>query len=84
MLCRTCIAFKRELSREGEKEAAATLKRRARSIGSVADRAKEDVLENAILVSRKRQAHVASELHAHREYAHGELLDSSPEVHKIA
>lgn len=84
MQCRICKALKRELGREGESEAVATLKQRARMIATVADPAPQDVLENVILVSRKRQAHLATELYAHQEDVHGEEGDQSSGVRKAA
>lgn len=76
MQCRICTALKLELGREGETEAVATLKQRARSIASLADSASQDVLENEILVSRKRRAHLATELCAHQEEVHSGKADS--------
>jgi hypothetical protein len=84
MQCRICNILKRELGREGESEAVATLKQRARLIATVADPSPQDVLENVILVSRKRQAHLAAELHAHQEDVHADEMDSLPGVRKAS
>jgi hypothetical protein len=71
MQCPICDALKRELGREGETEAVATLEQRARWIAPVADHSRQDVLENVILVSRKRRAHVATELYEHQKMCTG-------------
>jgi hypothetical protein len=84
MHCRICHALKRELGREGETEATATLKQRARMITSVADDSQQDVLDHVILVSRKRRAHIATELHTHRKDVHGVEEDQLPGVRKAS
>jgi len=82
--CRICNALKREIGREGETEAVATLKQRARMITSVADDSQQDVLDNVILISRKRRAHIATELHTHRKNVHGVEEDQSPAARKAS
>jgi hypothetical protein len=84
MQCRICNALKRELGREGETEAAATLRQRVRMMAWIADHSPQDVLDGLILVSRKRQAHLASELHSHQEDVHGEERGQSPGVRKTS
>ena len=78
MQCHVCAALTRELGREGETEAAATLKLRARLIAPVADHSQQDVLENVILSSRKRRAHLATELYGHQRDRHGKKSDQLP------
>jgi hypothetical protein len=48
----------------------------------VADHSVQDLLDNVILVSRKRQAHIATELSAHQKDVHDEEGDQSSEVAK--
>jgi hypothetical protein len=69
MQCPVCAAFKRELNQECENEAVATLRQRARLAAPVDGEAVQD-LEREILISRKRRAHIATELHAHTQEAH--------------
>ena len=69
MQCPVCTAIKRELSHECEIEADATLKQRARSLAPVSGQTAPD-LESVVLVSRKRRAHIATELDAHNEDMH--------------
>lgn len=83
MQCPVCIAFKRELSQEWENEAAATLRQRARLAAPAAGPSFQD-LENEILISRKRRAHIATELHAHTQDVHPEELDHSLGSRKAA
>jgi hypothetical protein len=84
MPCIICNALKRELSREGETEAGATLDQRARLIPATAEQSPQDALENVILVSRKHQAHLATELYAHQEDVNADELDSLPGVRKAS
>lgn len=71
MECPLCAALNREHSHESETEANATLKRRAELLnGNPADTAMEDQLDREVLRSRKRQAHIAFELHRHRTLQH--------------
>jgi hypothetical protein len=84
MQCSICNALKRELGTEGQTEAVATLKQRARSNALVADDSPQDVLDNVILSSRKRRAHIATELYAHEVDVHGERSDQSPRVRAAA
>jgi hypothetical protein len=60
----------RQHNRECETEAVATLHQRTQIGRSAVDHSEQDKLANVILGSRKRQAHIASELHGHRETAH--------------
>ena len=84
MLCHMCAALTREHGREGETEAAATLKLRARLIAPVADHSQRDVLENVILRSRKRRAHLATELYGHQQDRHGKKSDPLPRLRNAA
>jgi len=84
MQCSICTAFKSEIGREDETEAVATLKQRARMIGPLADCSTEDVLENVILVSRKRRAHIATELRVHQDDVHAAEPDQLPGVRQTA
>lgn len=68
----------------GPWEAGATLKQRARLIAAVAEYSPQDALENVIPVSRKHQAHLATELYAHQEDVHADELDSLPGVRKAS
>jgi len=83
MQCTVCAAFKRQLSQESENEAVATLRQRARVTTSVAGQSSQN-LESEILISRKRQAHIATELHSHVKAVHGEDSDNSFGVGKTA
>ncbi len=78
MDCPFCSALNREHSRECETEATATLKQRAQLVGS--SHSPQHELENVILGSRKRQAHIASRLHGHQEDVHTNEADQSPGV----
>ena len=84
MQCRICTASNRELGREEETEAVATLKQRARMIAPLPDCSTQDVLENVILVSRKRRAHIATELYAHQDDAHAKEPDQLQGVRQTA
>ena len=65
MQCPVCAALNREHNHECEAEASATLKGRA-----LCDPPTRQRLESEVLCSRKRQAHLASELHQHRMAQH--------------
>jgi hypothetical protein len=82
MECSVCRAFNREHSRECETEATATLKQRARPVGSVHSPHHE--LEHVILGSRKRQAHIASQLQGHKEDFHTDQADKPEGLRKTA
>jgi len=66
MQCPVCIALNREHDHECEAEASATIKGRAEPV----DASTHDQLVQAVLRSRKRQAHIAFELHQHRVKEH--------------
>ncbi len=83
MQCPVCDAFKRELSQECENEAVATLRQRACLAGPPAGHSFQD-LESEILTSRKRRAHIATELRAHNQDVHHEDQDGSLEIGKAA
>jgi hypothetical protein len=71
MHCPICAALARESIVEGEAEATATLKRRSElSCSHRADAKDGDELDQDVLRSRKRQAHIAFELHEHRIKQH--------------
>jgi hypothetical protein len=71
MQCQLCAALNREHSDECEAEASATLKRRSQLLAShPGDASMQDQLDQDVLSSRKRQAHIASELHEHRIQEH--------------
>jgi hypothetical protein len=42
------------------------------------------VLENVIRVSRRRRAHLATELYVHQEETHAETPDQWPRIRKTA
>ena len=74
MHCPICAALQRESRVEGEAEATATLKRRLElSCSHRADATQGHELDQNVLTSRKRQAHIASELHEHRCEQHPNL-----------
>ena len=83
MQCPVCNALKRELSQECEHEAVATLRQRARLAAPVSGQSSHD-LESEILISRKRRAHIATELHEHTQDVHPEDSDSSLGIGKVA
>jgi len=83
MQCPVCNAFKRELSQECEHEAVATLRQRANLAAPVSGQSFQD-LESEILLSRKRRAHIATELHEHTQDVHPEDSDSSLGIGKVA
>jgi hypothetical protein len=67
MECPLCAALNREPNQECETEANATLKQRADLLsGSPGDICLQDQLDQEVLRSRKRQAHIAFELHRHQ------------------
>jgi hypothetical protein len=71
MPCPVCVALQREHNHECEAEANATLQQRAKLLGSHRGGGPtEDQLEQEVLHSRKRQAHIAFELHEHRTKQH--------------
>ena len=71
MECTLCAALNREHNQECETEANATLKRRAELLsGNPRDTSMQDRLEQEVLRSRKRQAHIAFELHRHQTSKH--------------
>jgi hypothetical protein len=69
MRCPLCTALNLEHSHECETEASATLKGRSRRNDALT----QDQLDQTVLSSRKRQAHIASELHQHRVNEHSIL-----------
>jgi hypothetical protein len=79
MHCPICAALERENMVEGEVEATATLKRRSELICSHRDVLAQNQLDQDVLRSRKRQAHIAFELHEHRTKQH-----PGPELVKAA
>jgi len=66
MRCPICAALNREHSQECEAEANATIQRRSER----ADTSTQAQLDQTVLSSRKRQAHIAFELHQHRVREH--------------
>jgi hypothetical protein len=66
MPCPICIALNRQHDHECEAEAHATIRRR----NEHADSSTQDQLDQAVLISRKRQAHLAFQLHQHRVREH--------------
>lgn len=71
MACPVCAALNREHNHECEAEASATLKQRAEFLGPHrGDASAQDRLNQEVLRSRKRQAHIAFELHQHRTEQH--------------
>ena len=83
MQCPVCTAFQRELSQECEHEAVATLRQRAYLAAPVGGPSFQE-LESEILKSRKRRAHIATELRAHSQDAHRDDSDHSLEIGKAA
>ncbi len=67
MHCPLCAALSREHSNECEAEASATLKQRSQWLSQPGV---QDKLDQAVLVSRKRQAHITSRLNRHRAEVH--------------
>ena len=71
MQCPVCAALNREHNHECEAEASATIKQRAEMIGwNRGDTPPKEQLEQEVLRSRKRQAHIAFELHQHQTAQH--------------
>jgi hypothetical protein len=71
MQCPLCATLNREHNHECEAEANATLKRRAELVtGQRGDPSIQDGLDEEVLRSRKRQAHIAFELHRHQTLKH--------------
>jgi hypothetical protein len=71
MKCPVCNALSREHNHECEAEASATLKQRAELIGwNRGEVPNQEQLEREVLRSRKRQAHIALELHQHQSSQH--------------
>ena len=83
MQCPVCTAFKRELSQEWEHEAVATIRQRASLAASVDGQSFQD-LGSEILLSRKRRAHIATELHEHTQDAHPEYADIWLKIGRVA
>ena len=83
MQCPVCAAFKRQLSQECENEAIATLRQRGRATTAAAGQSFQD-LESEILISRKRRAHIATELHSHTQEMHREDSDHRLGIGKAA
>jgi hypothetical protein len=80
MQCPVCDALNREHNHECEAEASATIKQRADLIGwNRGETPNKEQLEQEVLRSRKRQAHIAFELHQHRTAQH-----PAPQVVKAA
>ena len=71
MNCPVCDALNREHNHECEAEATATIKQRADLIGwKRCETANKEQLQQEVLRSRKRQAHIAFELHQHKTAQH--------------
>lgn len=71
MQCPICAALNREHGQECAAEATATLKRRSELIGADHGATSTgDQLDQDVLRSRKRQAHIAFELREHRTAQH--------------
>jgi len=70
MFCPVCAALNREHNHECEAEASATLKQRAEVLGS-----RRAELDQEVLRSRKRQAHIAFELHRHQAKQHAKAAN---------
>ena len=71
MQCPICAALNLENTAECEAEATATLKRRSElTCSHRGDASAQDRLDQDVLRSRKRQAHIAFELHQHRTKQH--------------
>lgn len=78
MPCPVCAALNREHNHECEAEASATIKQRAELIGwSRADTSTKEQLQQEVLRSRKRQAHIAFELHQHRTALHPQIAKAA-------
>lgn len=71
MSCPVCAALNREHTHECEAEANATLKQREELLSPRrGDISNHDQLDREVLRSRKRQAHIAFELHEHQTKQH--------------
>ena len=71
MQCPICAALNREHGHECEVEARATIQQRAElAAWHTGDISKQDQLDQEILSSRKRQAHIAFELYEHQTAKH--------------
>ena len=71
MQCPICAALRLENTAECEAEATATLKRRSELVcAHRGDISTQEQLDHVVLRSRKRQAHIAFELHQHRTEQH--------------
>jgi hypothetical protein len=71
MSCPVCAALNREHNHECKTEAKATLKQRAEFLSPHrASVSTQDELALEVLLSRKRQAHIAFELHQHQTELH--------------
>jgi hypothetical protein len=71
MHCPVCAALNREHNQECEAEANATIQQRAELINwHRGDTSRRDQLHQEVLRSRKRQAHIAFELHQHQTTQH--------------
>ena len=71
MSCPVCAALNREHNHECEAEASATLQQRSEFLTPRrADTSRQDQLDQEVLRSRKRQAHIAFELHRHQTAQH--------------
>lgn len=71
MQCPICAALRLENTAECEAEAAATLKQRSElTCSHRGDASTQEHLDHVVLRSRKRQAHIAFELHQHRTEQH--------------
>ena len=80
MDCPLCAALRREHSNECEAEAAATLKQRSQWLSRPGA---QDQLDQAVLVSRKRQAHITSKLNRHRAEVHSEEVAKNRRLPKF-
>jgi hypothetical protein len=71
MSCPVCATLNREHNQECEAEATATLKQRSEFLNPRrADPSTQDQLDQEVLRSRKRQAHIAFELYRHQTTQH--------------
>jgi hypothetical protein len=69
MKCSICAALNREHSSECEAEASATIEQRSQVL---LQPGVQDQLDQVVLGSRKRQAHITSKLHRHCADEHPE------------
>jgi uncharacterized Zn finger protein (UPF0148 family) len=70
MFCPVCAALNLEHNHECEAEASATLKQRAEVLGPRCADVSIKALDQEVLRSRKRQAHIAFALHRHQTKQH--------------